>query len=364
MSPTNASDSEVPEPANPSAIPPEILAEAAVWVARLHGPSRSPRMDRECLSWQRSSPIHRRAFERCTDVWQDAAGVKLSTYATAAEPKPVRQYAGLAVRVAGLGAVFAVAALFALRPWVSAAVFETGIGEQRVVVLSDGSRMSLNTATRVRVDFSRARRGVQVLDGEALFEVAKDAQRPFVVQAANSEVVATGTEFMVRTAQDAAGTGKAITVTLVEGRVIVRDAQQRQTPVLAQPVAMVPGDRLQVEQSASNAARRPSHPVRLDRPGLEAALAWKRGEVVFDDVSLVDAVAEMNRYSTVPIIVASSAAQSSGRISGVFRTGDNLGFARAVARLHGLRIIEAPNRIEVVLSDEAAAAHAGTGRLL
>jgi len=306
-------------------------------------------MEQECLLWQRRSSAHRLAFERCTDVWQGAAGVTLSTYAAALEPRPARLSAGFALRVASLGAVLAATAVLVLRLWFSASAFETGIGEQRVVVLSDGSRVSLNTSTRLRVNFSGSQRSVQILDGEALFEVARDAHRPFVVQAANSEVVATGTEFIVRAAPDVRGAGKALTVTLIEGHVIVRDAQQGQTPALAKPVAMAPGDRLQVQQPVSHAAGGPSRQVRLDRSGLEAALAWKRGEVVFDDVSLGDAAAEMNRYSAVPIIVANRAAQRGSKVSGVFRVGDNLGFARAAARLHGLRVVEAPDRIDIVL---------------
>jgi transmembrane sensor len=311
-------------------------------------------MESEFQSWQRRSPDHRRAFERCTDVWQDAGGLRLSTYAAVVEPRSVRKRAGVTARVAGIAVVLVIAAAVIVQPWGSDTAFETGIGEQRTVVLTDGSRMSLNTATRVRVDFGRAQRGVQVLEGEAHFQVAKDAHRPFVVRAANSEVVATGTEFLVRTASEAQSGGGALTVTLVEGRVIVRDAHPGQTSASAEPVAMLPGDRFQVEQAASNAAREPSHTVRLDRLGLEAALAWKRGEVVFDDVSLEEAAAEMNRYSTVPIVVESIAAESGSKISGVFRTGDNLGFARAVARLHGLRMMEAQDRIVLTRPKDAA----------
>jgi transmembrane sensor len=292
-------------------------------------------MEQEFQSWQRRSPVHRRAFERCTDIWQDAGGVTLSTYAAATDVSPERRV-GRLVGTVGLAAVLTIAAVVMLRPGESASAFETGVGEQRTVVLADGSRMSLNTATRVRVDFSRTQRSIQVVDGEALFEVAKDAKRPFVVRAADSEVVATGTEFLVRTAPETQGHEKALTVTLIEGHVIVRDAQQGGKYPPAHPVAMVPGDRLHFPSSAGRAQPESSHPARLDRASMDAALAWKRGEVAFDNASLVGAVAEMNRYSTVPIIVGPSAAQSAAKISGVFRTGDNLGFARAVGRLQGL----------------------------
>jgi transmembrane sensor len=97
------------------------VRNAAVWIARLHGPDRSTQMERECLAWQARSEAHRVAFERCTDTWQDVAGV----------------------------------------------------GERRTVLLMDGTRMSLNTSTRVRVALAPAQRTVRVEEGEALFEVAR-----------------------------------------------------------------------------------------------------------------------------------------------------------------------------------------------
>lgn len=75
--------------------------------------------------------------------------------------------------------------------------------------------------------------------------------------------------------------------------------------------------------------------------------AWKRGEAIFDNTSLLDAVAEMNRYSAVPIVVAGADSLSGLRVSGVFRTGDNLSFARALASLHGLTMRERSDRLEI-----------------
>ena len=92
---------------------PEIAAEAAVWVARLHGPERSSHMERECLAWQARSEAHRVAFERCTDTWQDIARVTLRDFVTAAarpaepenRPWPARRlHWALGVALAGLAA--------------------------------------------------------------------------------------------------------------------------------------------------------------------------------------------------------------------------------------------------------------------
>jgi transmembrane sensor len=87
---------------------------------------------------------------------------------------------------------------------------------------------------------------------------------------------------------------------------------------------------------------------RLDRPRIEQMIAWKRNEAVFDDVPLVDAVNEMNRYSRTPILLIGDGALSKLRVSGLYRTGDSASFAQAVAALHGLTVRERGGRLELV----------------
>nr|WP_255719330.1 FecR domain-containing protein [Pelomonas sp. P8] len=207
-------------------------------------------------------------------------------------------------------------------------IYTSRIGEQRIVPLPDSSRMSPNTSTRVRVDFTAKRRTVKVEDGEVLFEVAKDAKRPFVVQVAGTEVVATSTEFLVGY-DEAAKADEALAVTLVEGQVIVRGEAGRATPSLAEPVVMQPGQRVLVGRSA-----RAQMAVQLDRRLIDEALAWRSGNVVFNGVTLPDAAAQMNRYSSVPILVEGEEL-SRMRVSGSFRAGDSAGFARASAEVFG-----------------------------
>lgn len=337
-------------------VTPQIAAEAAVWVARLHGPSRSRAMERECLAWQARSAAHRHAFERCTETWQDVQGVTLSqAFASASAPTaypPARR--GVARWVVVLGVTGALmVTVWKIPPWVAEERFVTGVGEQQLVVLDDGSRLSLNTDTEVRADLGRSQRDIRVLRGEALFEVAKDPSRPFVVRASGSDVVALGTVFSVRV-----GSGR-LAVTLLEGQVSVRPVKNTVNPVdravaPARPVLMRPGDRLRLVASTTSPDQTPL--AQVDRPPMEQVMAWKRSEAVFDDTSLADAVQEMNRYSRTKIRLADSPGLRALRISGVFRTGDNAAFARAVASLHGLAVVNGPGGLQ--LDQGASPAHA------
>lgn len=330
-------------PDEPVVVRPEVAAEAAVWVARLHGPSRSSQLERECLEWQGRSAEHRLAFERCTETWQAVPAVTLAhAYAGAAGAgaaggeqdrfPPARRWA----MAMGLVVVLCGAALL-VQQWRVRGVYETGVGEQQLVLLDDGTRMSLNTDTRVRVRLETGRRVVDVAGGEALFEVARDRARPFVVRVAEREVEALGTTFAVRyTPIDASA---VLAVTLIEGKVSVRNAPGVGGD--APPVLMQAGERVQVRPAESLTS------PKVDHPNVSSLLAWKRSEAVFDDVALSDAVAEMNRYSRTPIVLLDPSSLAGLRVSGLYRTGDIAGFANAVAALHGLELRQSPGRWEL-----------------
>jgi len=333
----------------------EIAAEAAVWVARLHGPSRTRQMEQEFRTWQASSPAHREAFERCTDVWQDIPRIGLATAyealaaeraASAPRPKARREAAWRWITASAVAGAVAVCAFLVLH-WRGENDYSTNVGEQRLVVLEDGSRMLMNTDTRLRVDFAAAQRTVEVSNGEAFFEVAKDPRRPFVVRIAGSEVVAVGTAFSVRYAPGSR-VADELAVTLVEGQVNVRRAGHRTDDALApeKPVLMKAGDRLLLDRSSGKAAAPVA--VRVDRPDVERVMAWKRSETVFDEALLADAVAEMNRYNRMHIVLLDGLASANLRVSGLYRTDDSAGFANAVAALHGLTVREEAGRLELM----------------
>jgi len=324
-----------------------------MWLARLHGPSRTRQMEQAFLAWQASSAAHREAVERCTDVWQDVPRVGLAAaYAAAATrgsaaatgPGRWREAARRWLTTAAVAAAVAAGAVFLVH-WRGENAYSTQVGEQRLLLLEDGSRVLLNTDTRLRVDLGATQRTVNVSRGEAFFEVATDASRPFVVRVAGSEVVAVGTAFSVRYAPGSRA-GDQLTVTLVEGKVDVRPAGRHPDAIApSRPVVMNAGDRLLLDRPP----RAPAAAVvaRVDRPNVELALAWKRSEAVFDNTPLADAVAEMNRYNRTPIVLLDGLASADLRVSGLYRTSDSAEFASAVAALHGLTLRSEAGRLEL-----------------
>lgn len=359
-------------------------AEAAAWVVRLHGPHRTPALEAALRDWLSADQLNRREFERITEVWEDARGVPVGGMPRIAyRNRPTRPWAMAAV---GLVLVCAVGALTAYGVWF-ANDYQTSVGEQRIVRLDDGTRVSLNSETRVELRMTRNRRHVTLTRGEAYFEVAHNPKRPFVVSVGNHDVTALGTTFLVRFEPD--GTA----VTLVEGKVTVSnvvlpppaapqepsapssagvsdgatalprsssdtstDSQTKDENVAgflskwsakqagedgarsAHLVTLTPGERLELIQD--------SRPI-LDSPHIDAITAWRRGEVVLENTSLVDAIAEMNRYQDEKIVLKSS---NIGQlhISGIYRVGDSAGFAETVAKLLHLQVTEEGNEIRLM----------------
>lgn len=331
-------------------VTPEIAAEAAAWIASLHSAERNQDMEDDFRAWQKLSPAHRQAFESMTDMWQAIPGTEAArAFAQASEREQLKaqraQRAGWRwAGAAGLG-VIATASVVFVQQWRDRDLYITPIGEQRSVMLADGTRMLLNTASQARVDFGSKQRTVEVSAGEALFEVAKDASRPFVVRVGGSEVVAVGTVFSVRF-DDGPRQEDALTVTLVEGQVNVRPTVGGGDSLRPQEtVALRPGDRLTLHHDA-----RPTSPAvdtKVDRPNIERTLAWQRHEASFDATPLSDAIAEINRYSRTKISMSSEVREAHYLISGVYRTGDSAAFAHAVAMLYGLKVHDADGRIEL-----------------
>lgn len=289
---------------------PEIRAEAAAWVARLHAEDRDAADEAAFRAWLAASPAHAAAFEAIDRIWSDVGGLKdLRTGRL-----PARRPAPLLARralLAGVGclAVAGGSALF-LRS-ASAKVYETDVGEQKHVALADGSQLFLDAQTRISVAFSDTERSVDMQYGRVNFRVVPDLKRPFVVEAAQRRIVASRCNFDVRCENG------QVQVVLIHGEANVKPATAHD----GQSQTLRSGERL----VASNDIEK------LDKPDLTKMLAWQTGYESFDKEDLAQAVEEMNRYSTARLAVDPSVANL--KVSGVYRVGDNGAFARSLAKL-------------------------------
>nr|WP_257215131.1 FecR domain-containing protein [Sphingomonas sp. R-74633] len=210
------------------------------------------------------------------------------------------------------------------------AAYSTAIGEQKVATLEDGSRIALNTDSSVEVRYDAKERLVELDRGEAMFEVAHNSARPFLVRAGDKQVRAVGTSFVVRRE------GGTVIVTLLQGKVSVTDIRPAATKPL--PTYLNPGDRLRAPLEG---------PAQIDAQPADIATAWRRGQAMFSDTPLADAVIELNRYGG-PRLIVDDPRLAGLRISGVFATNDTGEFARAVAALHGLRVEQVGQTMHIV----------------
>lgn len=304
-------------------IQPETKAEAAAWLARLRADDRSQEDEAAFQSWLVSKPENARAFDAVTTLWDVADGLRGST-ALSRRPARIRRRTVLA----GLGSLAAASGGFAIWEEAYAGVYETGVGELKHVALSDGTEAFLDTDTRIRARFTQLVRAVELDRGRVDFRVKRDPRRPFVVEAGGQRVVADRTTFDVR--RD----GNRISVVLLEGRATVL-AVARAKP---ERIPLDPGQRAIVAENL---------PVQVDRPTLAPLTAWQYGQAIFESETLADAAAEMNRYSTIRLVVDDPVVARL-RLSGVYRVGDNEAFARSVSQLLPVIIEHYSDHIDLI----------------
>ena len=320
----------------------EIHAQAAVWITDLHGPDRNAELEAAVRRWIADDPRHAAAFELATDAWQRSGNPPLSLVAAPGATSSISSPSRRTVARAGytLAGAAALAALLAATFYALAdPTLSTGAGEQKTIDLADGTQITLNANTRLAVNFTSAARTLRLDKGEALFTVARDAQRPFAVIIGHRKVLALGTRFDVR--RDDRHSDD-FTVTLIDGRVAIESG----AAALANPISvsepggtlLQPGQRLRVIDHAPNV---------LDSPPIEKVTAWRRGQLIFDDIALREAAAEFNRYGKRKIVIGPNVSDAI-RVGGVFRLSDPRSFAAAMANAHQLRVLEKNDEITLI----------------
>jgi transmembrane sensor len=310
--------------------------QAASWFTRL-SKRRVSTDDVKAFSVWRRDPDNARAYERVESVWaatnalaDDPEISALTAEALGRAPAPMRARA----MVSGIwkplgGAAVAMIALAVVSLWVlnRPLTYVTAVGELRTVRLEDGSRVTLDTGSRIQVRLDDARRSVTLISGQAFFDVAGNPTRPFVVSAGDTQVTAIGTRFDVRRLRDGAR------VTLVEGRVTVREADRA-----GDGWSLDPG------QQVTTATPRPV----VATVDVAQETSWTTGRLIFRETPIRAAVEEVNRYSETKIELQASRIAGIP-VSGVFDTGDTDGFVAALQELYSVRAERRPDG-SVILS--------------
>jgi len=223
---------------------------------------------------------------------------------------------------------------FALTSGRDTHTFRTGIGGFQRIVLSDQSAIELNTDTEVRVALMPQVRKVELLRGEASFEVAHDASRPFIVFAGDTAVRAVGTKFDVRRLEN------SVEVTVDEGKVAIGTPSLLEMKVDAFPISI---PQLSAGQTAT-ASGSGVNLTTLPKDSVARKLAWQNQMLVFDGDSLTEVVAQFNRYNERQLVIADPKLEAL-QIGGYFRPTNIDAFIGVLQSNFGIRVSTDGNRL-------------------
>ena len=330
-----------PDPPAPTIFD-QALAEAAVWIARLHGPDRTQAVESGWRDWFNSHPDHAAAWDVVTDKWNKSHAIPIGLVHPPVRLRRRRfwrQPVLIAIAVALAAVSLLAGTVIVIMSVLERGLVTTQVGEQKTINLEDGTRIELNTNTRLTVKYDSSKRAVELKSGEAYFSAAHEG-RPFIVTAGDRKIIAMGTSFTVRRDQSV----EAMTVTLIEGRLAV-------APTVAPDV--LPEMRIPevTVLSAGQRLRIHRHAITVDAPPIESITGWMRGQLIFDHTPLAEAIRELNRYSTTQLSLAPASAGEI-RVSGTFRVSDSVSFAHAAADTYNLNLIHRGD--DIVLKASAA----------
>jgi transmembrane sensor len=322
---------------------PRAAPSAADWVVRIRSGTLTRRHRREIQRWMDESPENVRDLLRTEAAWRLAGSLanddillheleELETAAGTAEREPWRAFRALPRWAYALTATVLLVTGWVTWQALAPLSYSTARGEQRLISLADGSVVVLNTDTRLTVDLTATRRTIHLQRGEALFQVAHDARRPFIVYAGAGYTRALGTRF------DVVELGGTITVAVLEGRVEVRSREGAKEAPASAPELVEAGQAAAYIPSGESVAPEPT------QASSERITAWEEGKLRFDSWLVERAVREYNRYAKKPIRLARGEF-GNVRISGVFRIGDTATFVRVLAELVDGKVVDDGDRL-------------------
>jgi transmembrane sensor len=351
----------------------DVDAQAAYWWTVLNRTQICPTHQKSHEMWLEEKRQHRECFERLTMIYRAAGTLNteptfLAERREALRPRqsilgivqtwldmlPFSQFRPAIwtlVTVAAVGSLVAFGVILSLQSTslpsgnvigtnvaaTSDHRYRTNIGERSTIELDDNSRLELSTETQVQVEMTPKVRSLVLHKGQALFEVAKDAKRPFIVHAAGHQIVAIGTKFEVRV------DGTEVQVTLLEGRIKVIEpvlADRPTTDQLPRIVSVLPQQRY----NSTNSAVETLSSAQADR-----LLSWRNGRLDFESEPLGKVVYEINRYSVQKIRIANPDLDRLP-ISGSFKVGSAKRFAEALTIVYPVKATSNQEDNEITLS--------------
>jgi transmembrane sensor len=369
----------------------QIVEEASAWFIECRAGDLQDAGRREFDRWLRKSPEHLAAYLEMAGIWNEgpqldptrkwdadtliAQAAKDHSDKVVALPgtspvpgleesvPPPQPVANVPARgplhrrkLFALAASLAALTVLALGgAWIWLALFSsfysTGVGEQRSLELADGSTVSMNSKSRIHVRYSKAERAVDLIAGQALFHVAKDHSRPFVVSADGTRVRAVGTQFDVY--ERRAGT----VVTVLEGEVAVLtpsplvplpkagEGAGVSIPVAANhapaaAISLLAGEQLTVT---------PRQAKKAEHPNTAAATAWTERRIVFESATLSEVAEEFNRYNERQLVIEDPGLYDF-HISGVFSSTDPESLIRFLRERPGVKVTETDSQVRVARS--------------
>lgn len=333
----------------------QIFEEASAWFVDFRSGDVDLAARKRFDAWLRKSPEHLRAYLEITEIWQDAGEFpskgasdaddliaraqsvdNVVRLEPAAPISNIERQPRFSVRLmAGLAAAVVLVVVGAWASWSQRNTYSTSTGEQRSVLLADGSLVQLNALSRIRIHYSSRQRDIQLLKGQALFRVAKNKERPFVVHSGSTLVRAVGTQFDVYRRR--AGT----VVTVLEGNVLVTaPAQTGSGTTEMQRSPLAAGEQLIVKPQTA------SIPARVDT---SSVTAWTQRQLIFNRTTLADVVEEFNRYNSRPLVIEGQALASL-EISGVYASPDPTLLLRFLSAQPGIRVRESDAQVVIETS--------------
>ena len=341
----------------------QILEEAADWLVEFSAGDVDAGARQKFDTWLRTSPEHVRAYLEILPIWEEGALppphpdagpdalialarstgniVRLSPKAGDVSQLTVSSAAVLPRRRAAIAASAVLACVAGtLLTWLMLArnpPYTTQVGEQRSIALPDGSIIELNARSSVRVRFTSNERTIDLLEGQALFRVAKDPARPFVVASDGTRVRAVGTQFDVYRRK----TGT--TVTVLEGRVTVARAAAEGTSLPTPQLSISGSILLSTGEQVTVTATATPRPTRVN---LAAATAWTQRRLVFDASTLADVVEEFNRYNAHRLVIRDATLESFP-ISATFSSTDPASLVRFLQTQPGISVVERDDETQI-----------------